>query len=279
VSQIKTIAKGDGSRLVEARRFVIRDARAFAAVWAGHAGSERPPPPLDFNAHMVIAVFAGHRPTPGYEVEIAGTRREGDALVIMVNEHEPDAARVAAQVLVSPFHIASLPRDDGQVRFNTPDPTGQGTIVFKAPRSRAGQAPAGSRVAASQTSAFSSTGLTPEVAALLAYLAGPFSGALLLATERTSSFVRFHAWQSVVGLGLIGISAVSCLILAFGLLIVSPTAFWVMLWLAALTGAAWVVVWGTCLVQAYKGKRWKLPFVGDVAERRAATTLPASATP
>ena len=56
--------------------------------------------------------------------------------------------------------------------------------------------------------ASSFTGLTPHVAASLAYLAGPFSGALLLATERESGFVRFHAWQAVVGLGLLGIAAV-----------------------------------------------------------------------
>jgi uncharacterized membrane protein len=47
----------------------------------------------------------------------------------------------------------------------------------------------------------SSTGLDPHVAAALAYLAGPFSGVLILLAERTSAYVRFHAWQSVIGLG------------------------------------------------------------------------------
>jgi uncharacterized membrane protein len=77
------------------------------------------------------------------------------------------------------------------------------------------------------------TGLTPRVAASLAYLAGPLSGALLLATEPASRFVRFHAWQAVLALGLLGIAAVAFLGLAFVLLVVSPTAFWTMLWLAA----------------------------------------------
>ena len=88
----------------------------------------------------------------------------------------------------------------------------------------------------------------------LAYLAGPFSGALLLATEPTSRFVRFHAWQAVVGLGLLGAAALFCLGFAFVLLLVSPTAFWVMLWLAAATGAAWIGVWALCLLNAYKGR-------------------------
>ena len=98
------------------------------------------------------------------------------------------------------------------------------------------------------------TGLTPRVAASLAYLAGPLSGALLLATEPASRFVRFHAWQAVLALGLLGIAAVVFLGLAFVLLVVSPTAFWTMLWLAAATGAAWIGVWGLCVVSAYKGR-------------------------
>jgi len=280
VTGITTIARGDDSRVIEGRRFVVRDAHSFAAVWSGHAGPESQAPPIDFDTQMVIAVFAGHRPSPGFEVEVAGTRRDGDALVIIVNEREPPGGVVAAQVLVSPYHIVSLPREDGEIRFSTPDPTGHGTIIFKPPKFKAAPTPAPSSVpVAAAPAGASSTGLTPEVAALLAYLAGPFSGALILAMERTSGFVRFHAWQSLVALGLLGITAVACLILAFALLIVSPTAFWVMLWLAAIAAAAWVVVWGLCLVQAYQGKRWKLPLAGAVAERKASTNLPASAVP
>ena len=52
------------------------------------------------------------------------------------------------------------------------------------------------------------------------------------------------------------------------LLIVSPTAFWVMLWLAAATGVAWVAVWGLCVFNAYKGRVWKLPLAGDYAAEK-----------
>ena len=106
------------------------------------------------------------------------------------------------------------------------------------------------------------TGLRPHVAGSLAYLAGPLSGALLLAVEPASQFVRFHAWQSVVGLGGLALAAVSFLFLAFVLLLVSPAAFWTMLWMAAITAVAWVGVWAVCLVNAFKGRLWKLPYVG-----------------
>jgi uncharacterized membrane protein len=300
-SGLATIAKGQDSRLVEPRRFVVRDPQALAAVWAAHAGPGAAPPAVDFDGHMVIAVFAGQRPSAGHDVTIRAVEREGDALVIDVQDTQPDPSRVAAQVVVSPYHVVTLPRDDGEIRFATEDPTGHGTIVFKPPKRRAAPAPSAAvspaaaeatetliaaappaavhaTAAAADDDAASSTGLTPRVAAFMAYLAGPFSGALLLAVERTNTFVRFHAWQALVGLGAIGVAAVLSLALAFALLIVSPTAFWAMLWVAALTGVAWVAVWGLCLVQAYQGRRWKLPFFGDYAERRAAlTNLPASA--
>jgi uncharacterized membrane protein len=280
---VLTIAKGEDSRLVEPRRFVIRDAQSFAAIWAAHAGPDAPPPAIDFDTRMVAAVFAGERPTPGFAVTITGTRRDPDALVVVVDETQPDPSLMMAQVMSSPYHVASLPRDDGDIRFNTPDPTGQGTIVFK-PQKRqlpglkkmdsasATAAPVGTprtNAPLADRSSLSATGLKPETAATMAYLAGPFSGALLLASEPHNRFVRFHAWQSVLGLGVLGIAAITFLLLAFALLIVSPLAFWTMLWLAAITGLAWIAAWGICVVQAYKGRVWKLPLAGGYAERKA----------
>ena len=118
--------------------------------------------------------------------------------------------------------------------------------------------------------------MTPRVAGTLAYAAGPLSGALLLATERENHFVRFHAWQAIIGLGLLGIAAIGALALAFAFLVVSPVAFWTFLWLAAAGGAAWVTLWVLCLMNAYKGREWKLPFAGDYADRHAGMDAGAS---
>ena len=118
----------------------------------------------------------------------------------------------------------------------------------------------------------SSTGLRPPVAAALSYLAGPLSAILLLLAETSSRFVKFHAWQSLVGLGVLAVAALTFLGLAFVMLVFSSTAFWVMLWLAAIAGAAWIVLWATCLVQAWRGRLWHLPLVGHYAERRAGIT-------
>jgi len=273
---IETIAKGDGSRIVEPQRLIARERAAFSAIWAAHAGPEGPEPVVNFDTRMVAAVFAGERPTPGFEVAVTGTRVDGAALHVLVAEQSPDPAMVSAQIIVSPFHIVSLPKHEGEIRFSTADlgepqttqpQTTQTTQTTQPQTTQNAHATQNLSSIRWQESGASSTGLTPQMAATLAYLAGPFSGALVLAVERTSGFVRFHAWQAVFGLGVLGTAAVLFMVLAFVLLIASPTAFWAMLWLAAITWATWVVVWAMCLVHAYKGRVWKLPFAGDYADR------------
>jgi uncharacterized membrane protein len=119
----------------------------------------------------------------------------------------------------------------------------------------------------------STTGLDPKVASALAYLAGPLSGLLVLTAERANDDVRFHAWQSIIGLGAVGALGFLLYILAFSALFVSATAFRVLLWLAVLVWAGWVVLWVICLLKSYKGDRFKLPAAGDYAERLATRTI------
>jgi uncharacterized membrane protein len=116
--------------------------------------------------------------------------------------------------------------------------------------------------------AASSTGLEPQFAGALAYLAGPFSGILVLLAERTNRYVRFHAWQAIVGLGGLGFLTMGLLVSAFLGLFVSPVLFKTLYVAAAASGIVWLLVWGTCLVKAFGGSVWKLPLAGNFAERR-----------
>ena len=199
-------------------------------------------------------------PSAGYSLSIVCARRDGDALTVLVEERRPPSGAIAAQVILSPFHIVSLARADGEVRFADASAIQPAAASNPAPvlpgRRRHGRHP-------------SSTGLEPPIAGALAYLAGPFSGVLLLGVERTSHFVRFHAWQSIMALGSLGVLAVLSLGFAFMLLVISPTAFWTMLWIAAILGWGWLVLWVVCVVQAYRGRRWKIPIAGTYAEKLA----------
>ena len=114
----------------------------------------------------------------------------------------------------------------------------------------------------------SSTGLEPRMAAALAYLAGPFSGALILFAESTNDDVRFHAWQSIVGLGGLGVAVMLSYILAGGALFVSAGAATFLIGVASVIWIVILLTWAICLFKAYGGGRWKLPIAGDYAEAR-----------
>jgi uncharacterized membrane protein len=117
--------------------------------------------------------------------------------------------------------------------------------------------------------AASSTGLDPRVAAALAYLVGWLSGLILFLLERDSEYVRFHAMQSIVALGVLWALGVSLWILGFLAVFVSATGFQVLIWLAQAVWAVGLIVWIVCLFKASAGERWKLPVAGEVAERLA----------
>jgi uncharacterized membrane protein len=119
------------------------------------------------------------------------------------------------------------------------------------------------------TSDASSTGLAPRTASALAYLAGPFSGALILLAESKNDDVRFHAWQAIVGLGGLVVAVLLAYVLALAALFVSATAVSVMVGVASVIWIVLLIVWAICLWKAYAGERWKLPLAGDYAERFA----------
>ena len=119
----------------------------------------------------------------------------------------------------------------------------------------------------------SSTGLEATTAAALAYLAGPFSALIILLAERENRFVRFHAWQSLLALGGLGVMAAVSLLAAFLGLFVSPSLFRVLYVLSAICAMAWVGVWALCLWSVLMiGNALKLPWVGAIAENRVART-------
>jgi len=108
-------------------------------------------------------------------------------------------------------------------------------------------------------------GLTPNLAGALAYLLGPITGILFLVTEKTNSFVRFHAMQSTV-LG------VAWIIFWIGLSIVTsvvPVLGWIVgLLLSVVLGIGGFILWLLLMWNAYQGKEWQLPVVGPFARKQ-----------
>src|SRR5262249_7739013 len=111
---LTTIARGDGSLIAEPHRTIVGDADSWRALWAAHAGPAVAAPEVDFRNLIVAAAFAGERPSAGYRVEIVPGA--ADSLVEVI-EHRPDPGMASAQIIVTPYHIVSMPRGEGDVRF------------------------------------------------------------------------------------------------------------------------------------------------------------------
>ena len=113
----------------------------------------------------------------------------------------------------------------------------------------------------------SSTGLPPHAAAALSYLAWWLSGLLFFLVEKESRFVKFHAAQATVGLGAIWAGGLTLWVFAFIALFVSAFVFKILLYLAYGVWVLGMVAWAVCLIRAWQGDVFELPWAGGVARR------------
>ena len=110
-------------------------------------------------------------------------------------------------------------------------------------------------------------GLNDNVAGALSYITiVPAIVFLVLPPYNASPFVRFHAWQSVF----MNIAAI-VLVVALSFFTVFSLFFgsFLFLMLIRLVWLAWFVLWLICLLKAVNGERFKLPMIGDLAEKQA----------
>lgn len=113
----------------------------------------------------------------------------------------------------------------------------------------------------------SSTGLSPQVAAPLAYSGWWITGLILWFVERHDRDIRFHAAQSMAAFGL-----VAGVVLAFGALALAslsflPPAFTLFLWAAALTWMAGIALWIVVMWKAATGRLGRIPIAAELADR------------
>ena len=119
---VTTIAKGDASAQQLARQVTIRTASEWKALWHDHAPT-RELPAVDFTKSMVVGVFLGTKPSAGHDVEIVGARHEDKDLIVEFVQKQPSAGTMSAQILTEPYHLVSVARHAGPVRFvQVPDP-------------------------------------------------------------------------------------------------------------------------------------------------------------
>ena len=103
-----------------------------------------------------------------------------------------------------------------------------------------------------------SSGVQPNVAALLSYTLGFITGLIFYLIEKENKFVRFHAMQSMVTFGFLFVLGIFLGIL--------PVIGWVIipfLWIGEL------VLWILLMIKAYQGERFALPIAGEIATKNS----------
>lgn len=100
-----------------------------------------------------------------------------------------------------------------------------------------------------------STGLEPNVASGLCYVLAWLSGLIFFLVEKEDQDVRFHAMQSIIVFGGINVIQVALSISLIGIPLIP------------LVGLVGVVLWILLMVKGFQGEKYKLPVVGDLAEK------------
>lgn len=109
------------------------------------------------------------------------------------------------------------------------------------------------------------TGLSDNAASGLAYITIiPAIVFLAVAPYNRNSLIRFHSWQSIF-------FTVACVVVDIALMILGRLPFLglmsLLLW--PLVGLAFFIIWILLLIKAFNGQRFKLPIIGDLAEKQA----------
>lgn len=96
-------------------------------------------------------------------------------------------------------------------------------------------------------------GLDRNTAAALSYLGAWITGLIFFLLEKKDKFVRFHALQSTFTFG------------GLTILMMIPVVGW------ALSPLIWIlgfILWLICIVKAYQGEEFLVPFVGQFVKKK-----------
>lgn len=123
----------------------------------------------------------------------------------------------------------------------------------------------GAAAAPAQAAPAAAGGLQDNVAGMLAYVTIiPAIIFLVVAPYNQNKFIRFHSFQSIFfGVAWVALSIVMSIVAAI------PVLGWLTLLIWPLLGLGGLIIWVLLLMKAYGGNTWKLPVIGDLAEKQA----------
>jgi uncharacterized membrane protein len=112
-----------------------------------------------------------------------------------------------------------------------------------------------------------SLGLEENIEAVFCYLFIWVSGLFFYFVEDKNKFIRFHALQSI--LVFLPLSILAWIFGGFfGIFAYGPGLYF-LAWISWFFWVLVIIMWLVLMVKAYQMQQYKLPIVGDIAERNA----------
>ncbi|MEK6690374.1 MAG: DUF4870 domain-containing protein [Nitrospirota bacterium] len=115
----------------------------------------------------------------------------------------------------------------------------------------------------------SSSGMEPNLAAALSYVLSIITGVIFFVIEKENKYVRFHAMQAILFGAAWIVLWIVLGIVSLGLIFV-PIIGWIINAVIYLgLGLGGFILWLLLMYKAYQGEKFKLPIIGDIAEKNA----------
>lgn len=102
------LARGADAPVGRRANYLITSSEQFSDLWE-MIGAVEPMPDIDFSKHVVAAVFAGEKPTGGYDINVSSVM-DADVRTITVTLAEPGGDCILTQAITTPYQIIKLPR-------------------------------------------------------------------------------------------------------------------------------------------------------------------------
>jgi uncharacterized membrane protein len=129
----------------------------------------------------------------------------------------------------------------------------------------ASRASAGPAAAATPAAAAPAQAMTDNVAGMLAYITIiPAIIFLVVAPYNRNRFIRFHSWQNIF------FAIAWCVLwMALSIFVHIPIFGWLSILISPLILLGGFIIWVVLLIKANQGQMFKLPMIGDMAEKQA----------
>jgi uncharacterized membrane protein len=112
-----------------------------------------------------------------------------------------------------------------------------------------------------------SLGLEENIEAALCYLGIWITGIIFYFVEDIYKLIRFHAMQSI--LVFLPLSILGWIFGGFFGVFHYGSEWYFLAWIGWLFWILVVILWLILMIKAFQGQKWKLPVVGDIAEKNS----------